>query len=342
MRLHFTIGCKNRRRTSRCRHGFQFSGIQVLFCWSCASTLRSLQQILFPLVEGLMAQAGTDFQKVRRMLFYVSILIVGYFWPASTLLHGHIALAIPSLPETDPQILEHWGYADEDHLCKLIRAKDFGLEFYCDVQYLSWISHVGLVSACLSSSVRLTTTSAAPCPERRNPIVVYSMICTQQVCDSTHDECHALQRFAPFYHDFCHGSQQVAMFYHAGHPSSTWLLHFCHHSFWTFYQVVHQPGDVHRNTFPQICNHSWSCRTSILEDAIFHRMEWGKFLWGNPCTAPEPFSHLGFLLWDFWISMHFSHSAAWKISEEDSAVSILHAYSYRVGNCNCLLSNTAR
>ena len=31
-------------------------------------------------------------------------------------LHGHIALAIPSLLETDPQILEHWGYANEDLL----------------------------------------------------------------------------------------------------------------------------------------------------------------------------------------------------------------------------------
>ena len=48
------------------------------------------------------------------MLFYVSPIILGYFWPASTLLHGHIALAIPSLLETDPQILEHWRYADED------------------------------------------------------------------------------------------------------------------------------------------------------------------------------------------------------------------------------------
>ena len=45
-----------------------------------------------------------------------SPLILRCFWPASTLLHGHIALAIPSLPETDPQILEHWGYAVEDHL----------------------------------------------------------------------------------------------------------------------------------------------------------------------------------------------------------------------------------
>ena len=39
-----------------------------------------------------------------------------------------------SSPETDPQILERWGYADEIHLGKNIRAKDFGLEFQCDVQ----------------------------------------------------------------------------------------------------------------------------------------------------------------------------------------------------------------
>ena len=51
-----------------------------------------------------------------------------HFWPASTLLRGHLALAILSLPETDPQILEHWGHADEVHLGQSVRAKDFGLE----------------------------------------------------------------------------------------------------------------------------------------------------------------------------------------------------------------------
>ena len=70
------------------------------------------------------------------MLFYVSPLIFGYFWPASTLLHGHIALAIPPLLETDPQILAPWGYADEDHLSKPIRAKDSGLPCQRDVQRL--------------------------------------------------------------------------------------------------------------------------------------------------------------------------------------------------------------
>ena len=98
-RLHFNVGCKNRRRTSRCRHGFQSSGIQVLFadqthrrsgvhnkfCW----------QAYFP--------------KVRRMLLFLAPLNFIHLWSTSTLLRGHLALAILSLPETDPQILEDWG-----------------------------------------------------------------------------------------------------------------------------------------------------------------------------------------------------------------------------------------
>ena len=80
-------------------------------------------------------QASTYFPKVRRMLLFDAPLILTHFWPASTLLRGHLALATLSLPETDPQILERWVYADEVHLCKYIRVKDFGLEFRCDVQW---------------------------------------------------------------------------------------------------------------------------------------------------------------------------------------------------------------
>ena len=73
-----------------------------------------------------MAQTGTYFPKVRRMLLYVSpLFFFGYFWPASTLLRGHVALAIPSLPETDPQILERWSYADEVHLGKINPSEGF-------------------------------------------------------------------------------------------------------------------------------------------------------------------------------------------------------------------------
>ena len=35
VRLHFTIGCYNRRRTSRCRHGFQFSGTKSFLLIMC-------------------------------------------------------------------------------------------------------------------------------------------------------------------------------------------------------------------------------------------------------------------------------------------------------------------
>ena len=79
-------------------------------------------------------QGGTYFPKVRRMLLCFSPLILTHFWPASTLLH--LALATLSLPETDPQILERWGYADEVHLGKSFRAKDFGLKCKRDVQQL--------------------------------------------------------------------------------------------------------------------------------------------------------------------------------------------------------------
>ena len=102
-----------------------------------------------------MAQAGTNFPKVRRMRLDVSPLIFGYCGPASTLLHGHIALAIPSLLETDPQILERRGCAHEVHLGKSFRAMDSGLECQRDVTtaFVNF-EHVGLVSVCLSSSAK--------------------------------------------------------------------------------------------------------------------------------------------------------------------------------------------
>ena len=70
------------------------------------------------------------------MLLCVSPLNLKHFWPASTLLRGHIALAIPSLPETDPQILERWGCADEDHLGKFLQAMVFGLKCWRDATRL--------------------------------------------------------------------------------------------------------------------------------------------------------------------------------------------------------------
>ena len=221
-------------------------------------------------------QAGTYFPKVRRMLLFLAPLNLIHICPASTLLHCTLLLPLCLLLRS---LLKFWsvGFTDEVHLGESFRAKDFGLECLRDVQRLSWILHIGSVSACLSSSVQSMKTSAAPYPGIRNPIVVYLMS----------------------------RKQRVSPFYRIAHTSSTLLLHFCYHSFWTFCLAVRQPGDAHKSTFPQICNHSWTRRTSILEDAIFHRMNWCKFLWGNPCRAIETFNDWESCLWDFWFSMHF-------------------------------------
>ena len=133
-----------------------------------------------------MAQANTNSPKVRRMLCYVSPIISVYILPFSTLLHGHIALAIPSLLETDPQILEHWitlmriTWANHSKRWILISNVSMTYDGFCEFNTSDWFS------VCLSSSAKSIKTSAAPYPEIRNPTVVYS---------------------------------------------STWPLHFCHHSF---------------------------------------------------------------------------------------------------------------
>ena len=96
------------------------------------------------------------------------------------------------------------------------------------------------------------------------------------------------------------------------------------------------------STFPQICNHSWSCRTSILEDATFHKMSFCKFLWGNPCKAIGTFYHWGFFFWNFGVFDAFFSSWCMKELGDGFAVSFSHVYWYRDGNCNCLLLNTHR
>ena len=94
---------------------------------------------------------------------------------------------------------------------------------------------------------------------------------------------------------------------------------------------------MHKSTFQQICIHFRTCKTSH-----FSQNDSVQVLWSNPCMAIETFDHWDSFLWDFGFSRFFFHSAAWKNSETDSAVSFLHVYWHRDGNFNCLLQNTAR
>ena len=98
--------------------------------------------------SGLRVDAGRHLfsEGEKNAALFFSSNFKKHFWPASTLLHGLLALATLSLPETDPQILERWGCADEDDLGKSFQAMDFGLECVRDVQRRSWILHIRSVS----------------------------------------------------------------------------------------------------------------------------------------------------------------------------------------------------
>ena len=127
-----------------------------------------------------MAQADTNFPKVRRMLFYVSPLIFGYFWPASTLLRGHHRSCLFLRP-----ILKFLGigvalmritwanYSKRWFLVSNVGVTQHG---FGELNTSDWLQYV---SALPTKSMK---TSAAPYLDIRNPIVVYSSIKPLQFC----------------------------------------------------------------------------------------------------------------------------------------------------------------
>ena len=166
-------------------------------------------------------QADTNFPKVRRMLPCFSPLIF------NTLLASfHAAPRAPcschSVSSWDRSSkfgalgLRWWGspghmYPSERFWSRILvwRAMAF-------VNFTRWIGF------CMSELIRKIDVNFGGSMSWKDAtqLSVYSMNCTQQV--------RGLARV-------CHGKQRVAPFYHATHTSSTWLLHSCHHSFWTFY-----------------------------------------------------------------------------------------------------------
>ena len=64
----------------------------------------------YSLSSGSRVDAGKHlFSEERRMLLFHAILLLTHFWPTSTLLRGHLALATLFPLENDPQILERWA-----------------------------------------------------------------------------------------------------------------------------------------------------------------------------------------------------------------------------------------
>ena len=119
MRLHFSIGGYDYRRTTRLLQSIHVSKIQA-----SESTTNSLSSGLR--FDGAGRHLFSEGEKNAALFF--SFIFNTLFGQLPRCIAGTLLLPL-SPPETDPQILEHRGYADEVHLGKYIRAKDFGLEF---------------------------------------------------------------------------------------------------------------------------------------------------------------------------------------------------------------------
>ena len=181
MRLHFSIGGYDYRRTTRFRQGINFSIIQVLFADYMHRRSGVDNKFSFLRFKSWCRQAPI-FRRWEECCFVFPLLTWIHFWPASTLLRGHLALATLYFPETDPQFLERWGYADEVHLGKPFRAKDFCLECHAwrTTAFVNFKHRIGC-SSVMSELFRKNrwTLRRASCLEIHNPIAVRWMIDVQ-------------------------------------------------------------------------------------------------------------------------------------------------------------------
>ena len=115
----------------------------------------------------------------------------------------------------------------------------------------------------------------------------------------------------------------------------------CHHSSWTFYSAVINLTLCEWARFPKPTTALGLVLQAFWRVPLF--TEWiGASSFEVILAWPSRHSTTGTFLWDFGFSMFSFHSAAWKNSETDSAVSFLHVYWHRGGNYNCLLWSTAR
>ena len=130
MRLHFSVGCYDRRWTSRRRHGKSF--LLIICIDAPESTTNSRSSSLRVDAGKHQFSEGEKNVALSCSLNFNTFLVSFHSASRATLL-----LPLCLLLRTDPQILERWGCAAEVHLGKYIRAKDFGLECMRDVQWPS-------------------------------------------------------------------------------------------------------------------------------------------------------------------------------------------------------------
>ena len=152
MRLHFTIGCYDYRRTTRLVNLSISASLKSLLLIMCIDAPESTTNSRS---SGLRFDPGRHlFSEGGKNVALFSPLILCYFWPPSTLLRGHLALATLSPLETDPQILEHWRYADEVHSPGQINPSEGFWSRILVWRAIAFVSFTRWIGLCMSKLFR--------------------------------------------------------------------------------------------------------------------------------------------------------------------------------------------
>ena len=122
------------------------------------------------------------------------------------------------------------------HLGISYRAKDFGLEFWYDVQRPAPVNFTRWIGFCMSELFRKIDEDFGG-----------------SISSNTQPNCRV----------FDESCIMLLILLQDNHCTFVTIL------FGPFCLAVHQTGDAHKSTFPQICNHSRTCKTSILEVPLF-------------------------------------------------------------------------
>ena len=205
------------------------------------------------------------FRGRKKCCFFLLLYFLKHFWPVSTQLRGHLALSTPFLR----QILKFWSVG-----AALMRFTWVNIS----ERTIIWNFSVTYSSLCeFHTSAWFLYVCALPWERLRRLHVVKNA--TQLSC---------IRWSAPNKSEFQpmtsitldNGSpRSVVTFVTVDNksPCFTMQLTLLHHGYFTFpiIHVVlllgcHKLDAVHKSTPPQICNNSWSWRTSILQGAIFH------------------------------------------------------------------------
>ena len=146
MRLHFSIA------------GFDYRtvGLHDFVKVSISASLKSFLLIICidaPESTTISRSSGLRFDAGRHLFSEgeknVALSCSFHFNTLLASFHGTVLLPLCLFLIPILNFLERWGYADDVHLGKCVRAKDFCLEFWCDVQWplcefhtLDWLRHV--------------------------------------------------------------------------------------------------------------------------------------------------------------------------------------------------------